>query len=194
MNLDPRSLSPALLLAVLLAIAVASDIRSRRIPNRVVGFGMLAGLVLHATVTPGSGLFSVPFGGQGFLHALGGLLLGLLLLLPMYALGTMAAGDVKLMAMVGAFVGPADILGATLSTLLAGGALALLFATLDGSLRKVLGNVRDILLGSVLRALSGGSARVESTLGATGKMPYAVAIASGTVAYLLLTRVAGWTV
>jgi len=194
MNFDLRSLMPALLLAVLLAAAVACDIRSRRIPNRLVSLGMAAGLTLHATVTPGAGLFNTPFGGLGLLLALGGLALGLLLLLPMYALGALGAGDVKLMAMIGAFLGPQEMLGVTLFCLVAGGALALLFALVDGSLRKVLGNVRTMLLGSLLRGLSGGTAQLEQPVAATGKLPYAIAIAAGTVAYLLLTRVAGWTI
>lgn len=194
MNLDLRSVLPALLLAALLAAAVATDIRSRRIPNRLVGFGMAAGLTLHATVTPGAGLFGTPFGGLGLLLALGGLALGLLLLLPMYALGAMGAGDVKLMAMIGAFVGPREMLGVALCSLVAGGLLALLFAVAEGSLGKVLGNVRTLLLGSLLRGLSGGTARLDEAPAPTGKLPYAIAIASGTVVYLLLTRLAGWSV
>lgn len=193
MNTDPRSLLPALLLALLLAAAVVCDVRSRRIPNRLVGFGMVAGLTLHATATPGEGLFSSPFGGLGLLLALGGLALGLLLLLPMYALGALGAGDVKLMAMIGAFMGPQEIIGVALASLVAGGLLALLFAVLDGSLGKVLGNVRTMVLSSLLRGLSGGGARLDAPPVATGKLPYAVAIASGTLAYLLLTRLAGWS-
>jgi prepilin peptidase CpaA len=191
--MDLRSILPALLLAVMLAWAVASDVRSRRIPNRLVLAGMLAGLALQATVTPGTGLFSVPFGALGLLKGLAGMALGLVLLLPMYALGAMGAGDVKLMAAIGTFLGPLDTLGAGLSSVLAGGVLALLVALCQGSLRKVAENVKVMVLGSVLRGLSGASARVEAPVSATGQLPYAVAIASGTVAYLLLTRYFGWS-
>lgn len=191
--MDSRSLLPALLLAGLLAWAVASDVRSRRIPNQLVLAGMLAGLALQATVTPGAGLFSVPFGALGLLASAAGIALGLLLLLPMYALGAMGAGDVKLMAAIGAFLGPLDTLGAGLSSVLAGGVLALLVALLQGSLRKVAGNVKVMVLGSVLRGMAGGSPRVDAPVAATGQLPYAVAIASGTVAYLLLTRYFGWS-
>ncbi len=193
MNFDTRALLPIVLLAGLLAWAVASDVRSRRIPNKLVLLGLVSGLALQATVTPGAGLFSEPFGALGMLKAGAGMLLGLLLLLPMYALGAMGAGDVKLMAMLGAFLGPLDILGAGLASVLAGGVLALLVALFQGSLRKVAGNVKLMVLGSVLRGMSGGSARIDAPSAATGQLPYAVAIATGTVCYLLLTRYLGWS-
>jgi prepilin peptidase CpaA len=192
-GIDGRYLLPIGLLAGLLAWAVVTDVRCRRIPNRLVLAGMLAALALQATVTPGAGLFSEPFGAVGLLKAGAGMVLGLLLLLPMYALGAMGAGDVKLMAMIGAFLGPLDTLGAGLASVLAGGMLALLVALCQGSLRKVAANVKHMVLGSVLRGLSGGSARVDAPLAATGQLPYAVAIATGTVAYLMFTRYYGWS-
>jgi len=193
MNIDARALLPIVLFACLLAWAVASDVRSRRIPNQLVLAGIVAGLALQATVTPGAGLFSEPFGALGLLKGAAGMVIGLLLLLPMYALGAMGAGDVKLMAMIGTFLGPLDIIGAGLSSLLAGGVLSLSVALVQGSLGRVTGNVKTMMLSSVLRGLSGGSARVDAPQAATGQLPYAVAIACGTVAYLLLTRYFGWS-
>jgi prepilin peptidase CpaA len=193
MSLDARALLPIVLLAGLLAWAVASDVRSRRIPNRLVLAGIVAGLALQATVTPGAGLFSEPFGALGLLKSGAGMAVGLLMLLPMYALGAMGAGDVKLMAMIGAFLGPLDTVGAGLSSLLAGGLLSLAVALYQGSLGRVSGNVKTMMLGSVLRGLSGGSARIDAPQAVTGQLPYAVAISSGTVAYLLLTRYFGWS-
>ncbi|MTW11264.1 hypothetical protein GM658_11735 [Pseudoduganella eburnea] len=193
MSLDSRALLPIVLLAGLLAWAVASDVHSRRIPNRLVLAGIVAGLALQATVTPGAGLFSEPFGALGLLKSGAGMTLGLLLLLPMYALGAMGAGDVKLMAMIGTFLGPLDTVGAGLASLLAGGLLSLTVALCQGSLGRVSGNVKTMMLGSVLRGLSGGNAQVDAPPSATGQLPYAVAISSGTVAYLLLTRYFGWS-
>ena len=162
MNIDARALLPIVLFACLLAWAVASDVRSRRIPNQLVLAGIVAGLALQATVTPGAGLFSEPFGALGLLKGAAGMVIGLLLLLPMYALGAMGAGDVKLMAMIGTFLGPLDIIGAGLSSLLAGGVLSLSVALVQGSLGKVTGNVKEMVLGSVLRGMSGGSARIDA--------------------------------
>src|SRR5471032_315693 len=119
---------PLILLCTLLALAVWNDLRTRRIPNWLVFSGALLGLTLNAALPAGAGLFIAPQGAIGLLWALAGLALGLLLLLPMYMLRALGAGDVKLMAMLGAFVGPLAIAGIVVLTLLAGGVLALLVA------------------------------------------------------------------
>ncbi|MBB3121366.1 A24 family peptidase [Pseudoduganella violacea] len=188
------ALLPALVLGGLLAGAVWHDVRARRIPNQLVLWGALAGLALQATLTPGAGLYAEPFGALGLLSAAYGLGLGLLLLLPMYALGAMGAGDVKLMAMVGAFLGPEEIVGAALFSMMAGGVLSIVAALWQGSLRKVLGNTRVLLLNSALRAMGGDGARIEAPAAPSGKLAYAIAIASGTVLYLVLVRTSGWSV
>jgi prepilin peptidase CpaA len=54
-----------------------------------------------------------------------GALTGLLLFLPMYLLRGMGAGDIKLMATIGAFAGPLLTLQIAAGTCLAGGALSL---------------------------------------------------------------------
>ena len=56
------------------------------------------------------------------------MVLGLLLMLPGYALGATGAGDVKLMAAVGAIVGPPLVLSAFVCTALTGGVLAIVVA------------------------------------------------------------------
>lgn len=190
MNMDSRSALPALLLTTLLLAAVVTDVRARRISNLLVLAGLAAALALQAVVVPGAGLFSVPFGAIGLLSSLGGALLGLALLLPIYALGAMGAGDVKLMAMVGAFIGPQEIIGATLATLLAGGVLALAFSIKQRTLRRVLGNVKHMMFGGFLRLISGGGARIDAPATATGQLPYAIAIATGTLGYIAFSRIA----
>jgi prepilin peptidase CpaA len=152
--------------------------------------GFLGGLLLQASVTPGAGLFSNPFGAIGVQQGAIGIVLGLLMLLPMYALGAMGAGDVKLLAMIGGFLGPVDIIGAGLTSMLVGGLLSLAVAMANGALKRVMSNVKHIVIGSVLRTVSGGSPQMSVTANRTGKLPYAVAIASGTTIYLVLTRYA----
>lgn len=104
-----------LLLVVFVSIAAMTDLRSRRIPNALVASGLAASLMLHG--------FSPA--GQGLAFALLGALTGFALFLPMYLLKGMAAGDVKLMAAVGAFAGPATTVHIALAAFVVGGVLAI---------------------------------------------------------------------
>ena len=87
--------------------------------------GIVTALLLHAVLTLNPPI-TVEILSAALTRWLAGLALGLLLLLPLYLLGACGAGDVKLMAMTGAFLGPQDALGAILMTFLAGGLLAAL--------------------------------------------------------------------
>jgi prepilin peptidase CpaA len=70
-----------------------------------------------------SGVSSISVGAS-----IAGLVLGCVLMLPGYTLGATGAGDVKLMAAVGALMGPALTVSAFLFTAIAGGVLALAVA------------------------------------------------------------------
>lgn len=183
---------PLLLLLALLGAAVWHDVRARRIPNAIVFPGMLAAFALHALLPAGQGLFGADPGSLGLLQSLGGWGLGLALLLPMYALRLMGAGDVKLLAMVGAFVGAGQILTVGLFTLVAGGVLALAVAAWQGSLRRLVGNAYHMALHSTFSALAGSiAAPVTPPEAASGRLPYAVAIAVATSGCLLWLRIYG---
>ena len=102
-------------LAVVLVTAIGTDLRSSRIPNWLTFSAMGFALVVHAWL---GGMHEAIF-------SLAGLGTGLGLFLALYVTGSIGAGDVKLMAAVGALVGP---YGALLSGLLAivfGGVYAL---------------------------------------------------------------------
>ena len=113
------------LLLGLLSAAVWHDVRTRRIPNRLVFSGAMLGLVLNALPLRDELVLAPLAAPAGLLMALAGLGLGLALLMPMYMMKAMGAGDVKLMAMIGAFLGPQAVFSVTLLTMLAGGVLAL---------------------------------------------------------------------
>lgn len=182
---------PLTILCVLLALAVWNDLRTRRIPNALVFGGALLGLLLNAALPDGDGLFIQVFGGIGLLKALAGLAVGLLLLLPMYAMRALGAGDVKLMAMIGAFVGPGAVAGITLLTLLAGGVLALVVAGVHGRLKPMLFNTWHMIKYSMLRSLAGEVPKMDAPAVASGRLPYAVAIAAGAAPYLVVGAVSG---
>lgn len=114
-----------LIAVVLLVIAAIDDWRTMLIPNRL-SYGMLAGgLILQA----------VFFGSTGLLQGLSGAVIAGLPLLVLWLLGGVAAGDVKLMAATGAFLGVKLSLVALAATMILGGllaALAMLRARLAG--------------------------------------------------------------
>jgi prepilin peptidase CpaA len=102
----------------LLAIALLSDVRERRIPNQLVVSGLLLGLAGHAWLA----------GFGGLMFAVSGSLVGLLCLLPFHISGGLGAGDVKLMAMCGAFLGPLQVGMASIASLLVGGVIGVVWA------------------------------------------------------------------
>lgn len=170
------------LLTALLLSAVIVDLRSRRIPNTLVLTGLVLAFIAH-TVALGTG--SMPLAGPAWWAPLAGLLTGLASLLPLYLLQATGAGDVKLMAMVGAFIGVQSVLTATLYTLLAGGLLSLVFMLGRGVTAQTLTNVRFLLTDWALRASTGQGARLAPLQTTAARLPYAVAIALGTGAALL---------
>jgi len=114
-------------LALGLGAAVFTDVRTRRIPNWLTG--AIAGAA-----------FGLAFGGGPVtpLRALLGLVVGLALMLPGHIIGATGAGDVKLMAAVGAVVGPDVIFRAFLYSAVAGGVLAVVVAVRRGRLGTTL--------------------------------------------------------
>lgn len=160
----------------MVGLAAITDIASRRIPNLLVASGLIAALVLQLVV-PGE---------EGWQARLFGALTGFALFLPLYVLRGMAAGDVKLMAAVGAFVGPMVALKIALATFLIGGIWALAVIVFSGRMRDTWINVRALLAPVLMRA-SGIPAQITGLpTESVGRLPYGVAIALGTVAVTVL--------
>lgn len=173
----------------LLLVIAQQDIRSHRIPNKLVLIGAVLGITLNGLLPHGWGFNSVIPGGLGWLAALQGFGVGLAVLLPLYWLRAMGAGDVKLMAMVGAFVGPEDVLGVLLATFIAGGVMALVVVVWSKQLGQLLQNIRLMLLGGLVRMSAGELPLMNDLPVSVGKLPYAVAITVGTFAYLAWQRI-----
>jgi len=176
----PAFLAGACLAALLLA-AVSSDLRTRRIPNRLVlsGIALALAMAVLAAATGHAGLA----GSQPW-SPLAGLAAGFGLMLPLHLLRAMGAGDVKLMAMVGAFVGPSTVASATLYTLVAGGLLSLAFMLRPGIAARALANMRLLLTDWLHRAGAGQGLALTPLQATAARLPYALAIACGTAAAL----------
>jgi prepilin peptidase CpaA len=157
-------MAPFVVLALGLGTAVVTDIRTRRIPNWLTAGMAAAG-------------FGIAFGGGAVtpVHAALGMLIGLLLMLPGHVIGATGAGDVKLMAAVGAVVGSGSILGVFLYTAVAGGLFAIFVAVRRGRLQQT---VSDTAM--LVTAPSMARVAIEAPHRAN-RFAYGPAIAAGTL-------------
>ena len=159
---------PSFVVTVLALAGAGWDLSTRRVPN-VFTFGAAALALVY---------FAVAGGTAGAAWSALGWATGLALFLPLFAVGALGAGDVKLLAAFGAWLGPSGALWSALWGALLGGVMALVVAAFNGYLRQALRNLFAIL--SVWRVL--GPCRVAGlTLDdATGpRLAYAVPIAAG---------------
>lgn len=171
------------ILILMLVTAAIIDSRSHRIPNWLVLSGALYAVVYN-TLLP-------PWPNGTILFPLAGLGLGLLLFLPLYLLRAMGAGDVKLMAMAGAYLGPDDVLRCALASLLVGGALAIGYALIKGTVLRMVDNLTSLFRMGMIDAMSGTVPSLRVAPGASaGRLPYGIAIALGSIGYLVLHRLA----
>lgn len=153
------------LVALVVGIAMVTDLRQRRIYNALTLPAMALGLTL--------GL--IADGTSGLLNAAAGLLLGAaLFLLPVAFLGR-GAGDLKLLAALGAIGGPGFVVWCSLFTGAAGAVFAIAVLISKRRFGQVVG-------GMALDVISGGMPVAASNI----RLPYAVPIAAGAIAALAL--------
>jgi prepilin peptidase CpaA len=162
-------------LVCFVSLAAVTDLATRRISNRLILAGLLCSVLLHAEQ-----------GVDAVLSAwLGGLLTGFFVLLPLYLMRGMAAGDVKLMAMVGGFTGPLAALHICFATFIIGGLMALAIVTARRRMRDAIANMQFLLSHALLRAMGVPILPQPLAPGASvGGMPYGLAIALGTLLLL----------
>ena len=155
------------------AAACATDLHSRRIPNWLT-FGAAAGALAYHYIVGG------PASAQS---AMSGWVTGLFMFMPLFLLGGMGAGDVKLLAALGAWLGAGDAFWLAIYTSMAGGVIALVVAFRSGYLRTALHNI-----GGLARFwwMFGPRPMPAVTLenSAAPKLAYAIPIFVGTVVTL----------
>ena len=153
-------------LIVVLMLSVWFDVREQRIPNWLTVGGLVGSLLLRAILGPGAFW-------MGLLGGVSGFALGILL----FAAGVMGAGDGKLLAAVGSFLG-FEVFVRSLPLIGAfGGLLALVVTLRNGTLFATLLRFRQLVFYFVSFGRI-GSRRTLSTPGAV-TVPYGVAVAAG---------------
>jgi prepilin peptidase CpaA len=164
---------PDVVVLAVSVIAASIDVFTRRISNWLTLGGAVAAIVYAGSVD----------GGHGLLVGVTGWLAGLALFLPMFVLGGMGAGDVKLLACLGAWLGPRQVFWVALYASIAGGLLAVVVALSRGYLRRAFANVWLLL---AHWRVSGIRPVPELTLaaGKSPRLPYALPMLVGTVAAL----------
>lgn len=165
--------APQLGVAAVAIVAAVSDLRSRRLPNALTFGAAVVGVAVHFAIAGWAGL--------GF--ALTGWALGLAVFFPVYALGGMGAGDVKLLAAFGAWLGPMGALWTALYGAIAGGVLALVVSLASGYTKTALVNLRALLTSWFV----GGVRPVDGMTLASSRgprLPYAVPLAAGAMVTL----------
>jgi len=169
----------------LLILAVYNDIKTKKIPNKITIPAIIIG-ILWATVNSGF---------NGFLMSIFGFLLGLAVFLVPYMLGGMGAGDVKLMAAIGAIKGWKFILFTSLWTGLAGGIIVIVYMIYARGLKNTIINTIGLLIKPIANWIFNVSGNktankliqyFEKNKLEKGNyyIPYALAIAAGSLVVL----------
>ena len=163
-------------LLLLLIVTTIEDIRAHKIRNlwilssiviAVVGFTAIGGLKMAAL-------------------SMLGLIVGGLLLIPFYLTGGMAAGDIKLMGVVGAFLGPKAAFFAVLTTLVAGSIIGIIVLAFNGGVLALLSRYYMSLKLLFLTGSPALSYLPPSPKEPAGiRFPYALAISVGTISVIL---------
>ena len=158
-----------LTLFVTVGLAALFDIKERRIPNWIVLFGLVAGLVLGA-IQGGAHLMS---SGAGFLT-------GIFALTVPFAVGWMGAGDVKFFAAVGALLGYTTLPRVFFYSCIIAGVVALMAMAL-GQTRQM--SFKHFWIDCKFMFLSLHGGLPNSTLRDSGaySVPWGVAIGAGTI-------------
>ncbi|MGJ7919182.1 A24 family peptidase [Neobacillus sp. LXY-4] len=171
-----------IVLGTILMISLITDIKNRRILNIVTLPAILFGLLFY----------TITLGWDGFLFSGKGFLVGLGLLLIPYLLGGMGAGDVKLMAAIGALTGTSFTFHSFIYTGIIGGIIALfLIIKSDGlwsPIKNLWFSLKSIFFKLLLLRDNTGEIVINKNkhVNSSITFPYGVAIVLGTVCAFVL--------
>ena len=161
-----------LVLFAILSVALFTDLWSNKIYNWLIVLGLCAGVSLQVQA----------FGVYGLWFWFRGVSVAFLTFLPIYLVRGMAAGDVKLMMVVGGLLSFSVLIQTLINTYIAGGIVALFYVLYRKKGAALWQNVKQLMLGHFVKLSSGVVINDEiNEKNSVGKMPYAIAIAIGTL-------------
>jgi prepilin peptidase CpaA len=165
--------APVVAVVAVVTAAAVYDLKYRRIPNALTLGAAAVAIAIHGVVN----------GWSGVLLAASGLGLGVGLYFPLFALGGMGAGDVKLLGAIGAWLGPMGAVWTGLFGAIAGGIMALVVALARGYAGTAMRNVGAMLgLWSVVGVQPVEGLTLANT--ASVRLPHALPLAAGALAAL----------
>jgi len=163
---------------VVLILAAVIDGFELKVPNWVTFPFIISGWIYSTAA----------FGFEGLGWSLLGTVVGLALLLPLYAIGGMGAGDVKLLAGVGAWIYGLHTVYAFAATAIVGAVLAVAMVLVRRGWKKHAAQfmviLNEILVIRNPEQLAAIAAERKPTM---LLLPYGIPIAIGTIAYFLWT-------
>ena len=154
------------------AVCLITDLAERKIYNSVVLCGLVVAMGIHV-VEQGFYL--------GFTYTISGFFTGIFLLLIPFVMGGLGAGDVKMLAMIGAFLGHGLVLPVMLASALVGGVFALVVMLREG---EFLNRMKKLVISLLCFAGTRKSAHLENIDDdqRSGRaIPYGVALTVGVV-------------
>jgi len=168
--MDKTSIS---LLTFILFLSAVYDLRTYRIPNLLTYSSMFIGILYNIALK----------GVDGFFFSFGGIGVGIGILITFYFIGVMGAGDVKLLGVVGSFLGVKGVIGSFIFTGIAGGLYSIiLIMVFRNKFRGVFSNLYYSGVNLILtRKFEGfGSNDTDNR----PRLCYGLAIAAGTWIYM----------
>lgn len=159
------AIAAGVVFSAMLAVAAVGDLRARRIPNKLVAILAVCGIAFSVARSPVL---------WGLWQAGGGLFAGLACWLPFYMLGWLGAGDVKLYAAAGAWLGPARAVEGALIGALFGAVLALMYMLKSQGMKETAQTLG--MAAATPEMLARTSSQVKRST-----LPYGVAIAFGAI-------------
>jgi prepilin peptidase CpaA len=161
-----------IILAVVLGICFITDIRGQKIYNKIILPSILIVMILNSWF----------YGFDGFKLSSLGFLIGMAILLIPYLLGGMGAGDVKLLAFIGAAKGVAFVINSAIYMALIGGVISLAILIFN---KQAVGFIKSIFSWIVSLFYKVQRAIDFSNSSAKNKFPYGTAIVAGALVCLL---------